>query len=131
MSQGTVNKVILIGRVGNMPEIISPNGLDIAKFSVATNDGYKNKTGEYIENTEWHKIVVFGKIASTLMPYVNKGTLIYIEGSTKTNKWQNKEGEDKYSTEVIARNIEILRKNTSTQSERPQDLFEWLNMNIQ
>ncbi len=124
MSKGTVNKVILVGRVGTMPEIVSPNGCDIAKFLLATTDGYKNKSGEYIEHTEWHRIVVFGKIASTLIPYVNKGTLIYIEGSIKTNKWQNKEGEDQYSTEVIARNIEILSKNTSKQSDHQQDLFE-------
>ncbi len=110
MSKGTVNKVILVGRVGNMPEITSPNGCDIANLSLATTDSYKNKSGEYVETTEWHKIVVFGGLASKLMPYVSKGSRLYVEGSLKTQKWHNDAGTDKYKTEVVAKIIELLDK---------------------
>jgi|TARA_B110000263_G_scaffold233522_1_gene230412 single-strand DNA-binding protein len=113
MAKGTVNKVTLIGRLGQDPEIrFSGDGKAIASFSVATNESWKNKNGEVQERTEWTKCTAFGGTAEKyIQPYVKKGSLVYIEGSLKTDKWQDKDGNDKYSTGVVLNNfggIQIL-----------------------
>ena len=113
MAKGTLNKVLLVGRLGNDPEIrFSGEGNAIANFSIATNETWKDKEGNQQEKTHWHNIVVFGASAEKyIQPYVKKGTLVYIEGSLKTDKWQDKEGNERYSTGVVANNyggVQIL-----------------------
>ena len=104
MAKGTVNKVTLVGRLGQDPEIrFTGEGNAIASFSVATNESWKSKDGTMQERTEWTKVTVFGTTAEKyVQPYIKKGTLVYVEGSLKTDKWQDKDGNDKYSTGVVA-----------------------------
>ena len=92
MAKGTVNKVILLGRLGADPEVrYMPSGMSVANLRLATNDGYKDRqTGQFVENTEWHRVVIFGKQAETVAQYTQKGSLLYIEGRIRTNKWQDK-----------------------------------------
>ena len=103
MAKGTVNKVTLIGRLGQDPEIrFTGDGAAVASFSVATNESWKGKDGETQERTEWTKVTVFGSTAEKyVQPYVKKGTLVYIEGSLKTDKWQDKEGNERYQQELL------------------------------
>lgn len=110
MSGGTVNRVILIGRLGKDPEIKStPSGTSIAKFSLATDEKFTDRSGEKQERTEWHNIVVFGKLADICGQYLRKGKLVYIEGSIRTDSWDDKEsGQKKYRTEIIAQNMQML-----------------------
>jgi single-strand DNA-binding protein len=106
----SVNKVILVGRLGKDPEIRStPNGNNVAKFSLATDDRYTDKSGEKQERTEWHNIVAWGKLAEICGQYLKKGKLIYIEGSIRTDSWDDKEtGQKKYRTEIIANQMQML-----------------------
>jgi len=106
----SVNKVILVGRLGKDPEIRStPNGNSVAKFSLATDDRYTDKSGEKQERTEWHNIVAWGKLAEICGQYLRKGKLIYIEGSIRTDTWDDKEtGQKKYRTEIIANQMQML-----------------------
>lgn len=110
MSGGTVNRVILIGRLGKDPEIKStPSGTSIAKFSLATDEKFTDRSGEKQERTEWHNIVVFGKLADICGQYLKKGKLVFIEGSIRTDSWDDKEsGQKKYRTEIIAQNMQML-----------------------
>ena len=110
MSRGTLNKVILIGRVGADPEVrYMPNGNAVANIRLATNETYKDKTtGQNQEQTEWHRIVLFGKIAEIVGQYVQKGRLIYVEGRIRTNKWQDQAGQDRYTTEIVANEMQLL-----------------------
>lgn len=100
----SVNKVILIGNVGKDPEIRTTQGGDrIANFSIATSERWKDKgTGEQQEKTEWHKVVIFNdRIADVVEKYVKKGSKVYVEGSLQTRKWTDKDGVDRYSTEIV------------------------------
>jgi single-strand DNA-binding protein len=110
MSGGTVNRVILVGRLGKDPEMKStPSGLSIAKFSLATDEKFNDKSGERQERTEWHNIVMFGKVADICGQYLKKGKLVYIEGSIRTESWDDKEtGQKKYRTEIIGQNMQML-----------------------
>ena len=109
MSKG-VNKVILIGRLGNDPDVrYTPAGIAVATISVATNFSTKDKqTGEWRDETEWHRVVLFERTAEVAKQYLRKGSQIYIEGRLRTNKWQDKNGMDRYTTEVIARDMQML-----------------------
>ena len=102
MSRG-VNKVILIGNLGQDPEVrYTPNGNAVASISIATDESYKDKnSGQLVPKVEWHKIVMFGKIAEVAGQYLRKGSKVYIEGKLQTRKWQNQEGRDVYTTEVV------------------------------
>jgi single-strand DNA-binding protein len=101
MSRG-VNKVILIGNLGQDPDIrYTPSGAAVANMSIATDEGYKDKSGQQVEKTEWHKIVVFGKLAEICGQYLKKGSKVYVEGKLQTRKWTNKEGQEVYTTEVL------------------------------
>jgi single-strand DNA-binding protein len=110
MSKGTLNKVILIGRLGADPEVrYMPSGGVVTNLRLATNDGYKDKnTGQFIENTEWHRVVLFNKLAEVAGQYAQKGKLLYIEGRIRTNKWQDKDGQDRYTTEIVANEMQFL-----------------------
>jgi len=109
---GTVNKVILVGRLGKDPELRSiPSGTSVAKFSLATDERFTDKSGEKQERTEWHNIVAWGKLAEICGQYLRKGKLVYIEGSIRTDSWDDKEtGVKKYRTEIIANTMQMLDK---------------------
>ncbi|SEL48281.1 single-strand binding protein [Colwellia chukchiensis] len=98
-----VNKVILVGNLGKDPEVrFMPNGGGVANLTIATSDSWKDKqTGEQKEKTEWHRVVMFGKLAEIAGEYLKKGSKVYIEGSLQTRKWQNQQGQDQYTTEIV------------------------------
>jgi single-strand DNA-binding protein len=105
---GSVNKVILVGNLGKDPEIrTTQSGTEIASFSIATSESWKDKsTGERKEKTEWHNIVVFNeRLVTVVKNYVKKGSKLYIEGALQTRKWTDKEGHDRYTTEVVLQNF--------------------------
>ncbi|HHR5882969.1 TPA: single-stranded DNA-binding protein [Providencia alcalifaciens] len=103
MATRGVNKVILIGNLGQDPEIrYMPNGGAVANLTLATSESWRDKqTGEMKEKTEWHRVVIFGKLAEIAGEYLKKGSQVYIEGSLQTRKWQDQSGQDRYSTEVV------------------------------
>src|SRR5258707_6863593 len=109
---GTVNRVILVGRLGKDPEIRSiPSGTSVAKFSLATDERFTDKNGEKQERTEWHNIVAWGKLAEICGQYLRKGKLVFIGGSIRTESWDDKEtGVKKYRTEIIAKDMQMLEK---------------------
>ncbi len=106
----SVNKVILVGNLGKDPETrYMPNGEAVTNCTIATTDTWKDKTsGEKKEATEWHRIVFYRKLAEIAGQYLKKGSQVYIEGSLKTRKWTDKEGQDKYTTEIIADTMQML-----------------------
>ncbi len=106
----SVNKVILVGRLGKDPEIRStPNGSTVAKFSIATDERFTDRNGEKQERTEWHNIVAWGKLAEICGQYLRKGKLVYIEGSIRTDSWDDKESKQKrYRTDIIANQMQML-----------------------
>lgn len=106
----SVNKVILIGNLGKDPEIkYTPSGVPVAKFSLATNERYKDKGGEWQERTEWHNIVAWQRLAEIVGEYVKKGSKLYIEGRLQTSSWEDKQsGEKKYRTEIVANDLVLL-----------------------
>ena len=104
-----VNKVILVGNLGKDPQTRStPNGQEVATLTVATSEKYKDKSGELQERTEWHTVVVWGKQAESCGKYLSKGRQVYVEGRLATRKWTDKEGVEKYTTEVVAENVKFL-----------------------
>ncbi len=109
MARG-VNKVILIGNLGRDPEVrYTPNGMAVANITLATSESWKDKqTGENQERTEWHRIVLFGRLGEIAGEYLRKGAKVYIEGRLQTRKWQDKNGQDRYTTEIIADSMQML-----------------------
>jgi len=106
---GTVNRVILVGNLGRDAELrFTGSGSPVCKFSVATTETYKGRDGEKKEETEWHRINLWGKSAETLAQYLTKGKQVYIEGRLKTQKWKDKEGNDRTSVEVTADKVTLL-----------------------
>ena len=105
----SVNKAIILGNVGRDVELrYMPNGDAVANLSVATSRKWKTKEGERQEETEWHRVSLFGKLADIAGKYVNKGSSVYIEGRLKTRKWQDKDGQDRYTTEIIGDELVLL-----------------------
>ena len=109
MARG-VNKVILIGNLGKDPESRAmPNGKAVTNFSVATSESWRDKqTGEMKEQTEWHNVVMFDRLAEIAKDYLRKGSKVYIEGRLRTRKWQDKAGQDRYTTEITANEMQLL-----------------------
>ena len=106
---GTVNKVILIGRVGRDPEVrYTSGGSPVATFSVATDESFKSKNGEQQQHTEWHRVVAWNKLAEICGEYLTKGKLVYIEGSIRSKQWEETSGNKRTSYEIIARNMQML-----------------------
>jgi single-strand DNA-binding protein len=106
---GGVNKVILVGNLGADPEVrFTPGGQAVAKFSIATGESWKDKNGQKQERTEWHRIVVWGKLAELCGEYLAKGRQCYVEGRLQTREWTDKEGKKNYTTEVVAQNVTFL-----------------------
>ena len=97
-----INKVILIGNIGAKPEIRkTQNGDKVASFTIATNETWKDQQGQQQTRTEWHRVVIFGGLTQIVESYLDKGSKIYIEGQLRTRKWQNQQGQDQYTTEVV------------------------------
>lgn len=112
----SVNRVIIVGHLGKDPDPkYLPSGDCVTSVSVATSESWKNKAGEKQEHTEWHNTVFFGKLAEIAAEYLKKGALVYIEGKIRTEKWQAKDGSDRYTTKIIADRMQMLgSKNTQT-----------------
>ncbi|MEC9375678.1 MAG: single-stranded DNA-binding protein [Pseudomonadota bacterium] len=110
MASRGVNKVILVGNLGKDPETkFMPSGDCVCNFSLATSDSWNDKqSGEKVERTEWHNIVMFRRLAEVAGEYLRKGSQVYIEGKLKTRKWQDKNGNDRYTTEIEAREMQML-----------------------
>jgi single-strand DNA-binding protein len=105
----SINKVILIGNLGKDPETrYLPSGDAVTNITVATTDTWKDKEGAKQEHTEWHRIAFFGKLAEIAGEYLKKGSPVYVEGRIRTRKWQDKEGQDRYSTEIVADRMQLL-----------------------
>lgn len=110
MASRGVNKVILVGNLGADPESrVTPNGNPVTNIRVATSEVWKDKqTGQQQERTEWHRVVFFNRLAEIAGEYLRKGSKVYIEGALRTNKWQDQSGQDRYSTEIVANEMQML-----------------------
>jgi len=121
MSKGTVNKVILIGRLGQDPDMrYTPSGTAVANFSIATNQASKDQDGNFVDKTDWHRIVAYGRTAEVAGEYLNKGKLVYVEGRIQTRSWEDKNGQKRTTTEVICNNMQLL----GSRSESEQNMTE-------
>ena len=109
MARG-INKVILVGNLGKDPEVrYMPSGGAVANLTIATSESWKDKqTGEQKEQTEWHRVVMFGRLGEIAGEYLKKGSQVYIEGKLQTRKWQDQQGQDKYTTEIVASEMQML-----------------------
>lgn len=108
MARG-LNKVMIIGRLGQDPETrYMPSGDAVCNISVATDESYKDKHGQKVDKTEWHRVSMFGKLAEIAGQYLSKGSQVFIEGKLETRKWQHSDGSDRYSTEIKAFNMQML-----------------------
>ena len=104
-----VNKAIVLGHLGRDPEMrYTPDGKAIANFSLATSESFKDKDGNKKENTEWHRVVLFGRIAEIAGEYLRKGGMAYVEGRLQTRKWTDKEGQERYTTEIIGDRLQLI-----------------------
>jgi|TARA_Y100000588_G_scaffold393231_1_gene508190 single-strand DNA-binding protein len=113
MQKGSVNKVVLVGHMGANPETrFTPSGTAVANFNIATNESRKNAEGAFVDHTEWHSCVLFGKRAEFAGEYLKKGQLIYIEGRLQTRSWEDDSGTKKYKTEVVGSEVTMLGKKT-------------------
>lgn len=120
-----INKVILVATLGGDPEVrVSTSGNTMTNFSVATSEKWKDKqTGQQQERTEWHRIVIFGKLAEIAGQYLKKGSKVFLEGKLQTRKWQDQSGQDRYTTEIVVNQMQMLdsrQSNDTGQSRAPQ-----------
>lgn len=109
MASRGVNKVILVGNLGNDPEIrYMPNGNAVANLSIATSESWKDQQGNMQERTEWHRVTMYRRLAEVAGEYLKKGSQVYLEGKLQTRKWQDQQGQDRYTTEIIADQMQML-----------------------
>jgi len=109
MASRGVNKVILIGHLGADPETRAmPSGMTVANIRMATTESFKDKSGEWQERTEWHNVALFGRMGEVAGEYLRKGSQVYVEGRLRTRKWQDKQGNDRYTTEIVANDMQML-----------------------
>ncbi|MCS6990033.1 MAG: single-stranded DNA-binding protein [Chloroherpetonaceae bacterium] len=120
---GSLNKVMLIGRLGADPELrTTPNGNQVVNFNLATDESYKDKNGQKVERTEWHRIVVWDKLAEICKQYLTKGKLVYIEGRLTTRSWEDKEtGKKNYITEIVATDMTMLDSKVASSPPSPPE----------
>ena len=113
-----INKAVIVGTLGNDPEIkYAENGNAVVNVSVATNESWKDRTtGEAQERTEWHRIVMFGKLGEIAQQYLKKGSQAYFEGRIRTNKWQDSDGNERYSTQIVANEMQMLGRKADSES---------------
>lgn len=118
----SVNKVILVGNLGRDPELkYTPSGAAVASFSIATTEKYKDRDGQFVEKTEWHNVVAWKQLAEICGKYLHKGKQVYIEGKLQTRKWQDRDGNDRYTTEIVAEQMQMLGgKGEGTGNAKPQ-----------
>jgi single-strand DNA-binding protein len=119
----SVNKVIIVGNLGRDPEVrYTPNGDSITNVTIATTDTWKDKaTGEKKEATEWHRVVFFGKLAEIAGQYLKKGRQVYVEGALRTRKWTDKEGQERYTTEIVANEMKMLGSREGMSDAPPRE----------
>ena len=116
-----VNKVQLIGRLGKDPEVrFLPDGTQTTGFSLATDESYKDKSGQRVQKAEWHRIVTFGKLAEICSLYLSKGKLVFLEGRIQTRQWEDKEGGKHSTTEILARDMKMLESKGNGNGSQPQ-----------
>jgi len=117
-----INKVILIGNLGSDPEVrYTPSGVAVAQFNIATSEEWKDKdSGEKRERTEWHRIVAWRRLGEICGEYLSKGQQVYVEGRIQTNAWEDKEGNKRYTTEIVANTVQFLGRRDSSESARPR-----------
>lgn len=117
MSSKGINKVIIVGNCGQDPETrFMPSGGAVTNLSIATSESWKDKnTGDQQERTEWHRVVFFNRLAEIVGEYVKKGSKLYVEGSLRTRKWQGQDGQDRYTTEIVASEMQMLDSRGSSQ----------------
>jgi single-strand DNA-binding protein len=122
MARSGINKAIILGNLGQDPETRHlPNGNAVTNISIATSESWKDKnTGQQQESTEWHKVVFFNKLAEIAGQYLRKGSKVYIEGQIKTRKWQDQSGNDRYSTEIVASELQMLDSKPEGSAARQQ-----------
>ncbi len=107
----SLNKVLLIGNTGKDPEVrYTTSGTAVASFSLATSEKFKNKGGEWEERTEWHKVILWGRLAEIAGEYLTKGKTVFIEGRLQTRKWQDRDGTDHYTTEIVGEKMQMLSR---------------------
>ena len=117
MAKGTGNKVILVGNLGDDPEVkTTPSGVQVANFSLATSEAWTDKDGERQERAEWHRLVLWRKLAEITGQYLNKGNKIYIEGKLQTRSWEDQNGQRRYTTEVVVDQLEMLGGDRASES---------------
>jgi single-strand DNA-binding protein len=123
MARG-VNKVIIVGNLGADPDTRAmPSGNSVTNVSVATSESWNDKnSGERQEKTEWHKVVFFGRLAEIADQYLKKGSQVYVEGKLQTRKWEDKEGNDRWTTEIVANQLEMLGERMSSGSNQPNNM---------
>lgn len=123
MASKGVNKVILIGNLGQEPELRSmPQGGEVCNLSIATSESWKDKSsGEAKEKTEWHRVVLFNRVAEIAAQYLGKGSKVYIEGRLQTRKWQDKDGNDRYTTEIVGSQLQMLDSKGSGNQQREEE----------
>src|SRR5882757_1502430 len=120
-----VNRVMLIGNLGKDPDMQFLEGnIGVAKFSLATTETYKDRSGKLISQTEWHTVVLWRGLAELAQKYLHKGSLVYIEGRLKTRSWEDKEGNKKFATEIVGDNLIMLDKRTDGHAGGPPDIIE-------
>lgn len=105
----SVNKVLILGRLGQDPELkYTPSGVPVCNFSLATSESWNDKSGQKQERTEWHRVVVWGKMAELCNQYLTKGRQAFVEGALQTRAWDGKDGSKRYTTEIVARNVQFI-----------------------
>jgi single-strand DNA-binding protein len=117
----SINKVIIIGNLGRDPEVrYTPNGAAVCNASIATTRSWKDKSsGDKVDETEWHRVVFYDRLAEIAGEYLKKGRQVYVEGRMKTRKWQDKDGKDNYTTEIVAEQLQLLGTRDSDDSAKP------------
>lgn len=117
-----INKAILVGRLGRDPEVrYTPDGVMVTNFTIATDEQWKDKNGDKVQRTEWHRIVTFGKLAEICGKYLTKGKLVYLEGRIQTRSWDDKDGVKKYTTEIVASDMKMLDSKGQRDSDTGRD----------
>ena len=121
----SLNKVMLIGKAGGDPEIRDANGTKVASFNVATTEHFKDRNGENKEQTEWHRIIAWRHLADYADSHLNKGAQVYVEGKLRTRKWTDRQGIERYTTEIFADNIQVLgrRQSENNRNEEYNESF--------
>ena len=123
MASRGINKVILVGNVGQDPEVrYMPSGGAVANISIATSESWKDKqSGEQVDRTEWHKVVFFNRLGEIAGEYLKRGAKVYVEGSLRTRKWQDKDGQDRYTTEIVGSEMQMLDRKGDDFMNQSQD----------